>query len=208
MSTAVEATTSRGPGRPRSEECDRAIIRAALDALVADGFDSMTIEGVAARAGVGKATIYRRWPRKVDLVVDAVRSKVLASVPMPASADIRVALEQLLDDLRRTMTGPDGPLLRVFVAETYRHPELAEGFQRLFVEPRRAVLRRMVEEAVASGALPPSTDAELLADVGPAMLWHRLVVNGAPLTEDLPRRIIAQFLPRPRATSAPSDVLR
>jgi AcrR family transcriptional regulator len=199
--------TTRGPGRPRSELCDRAIISAALDALVADGFESMTIEGVAARAGVGKATIYRRWPRKLDLVLDAVRTKAVASVPMPVSTDIHAALEQLLEDLRRTMIGPDGPVLRAFIAETYHHPELAEGFQRMFVEPRRGVLRRMVEDAMSRGQLPPSTDAELVADVGPATLWHRLTVNGAPLTADLPQRIVRQFLPRPEPARPDPGVL-
>jgi AcrR family transcriptional regulator len=203
----TDTTTRRGPGRPRSEECDRAIIGAALDALVADGFEGMTIEGVAGRAGVGKATIYRRWPRKLDLVLDAVRTRAQASVPMPSSPEIRTALEQLLEDLRRTMTGPDGPVLRAFTAETYHHPELAEGFQRMFIEPRRTVLRRMVEDAVSRGDLPRTTDAELVADVGPATLWHRLVVTGAPLTEDLPGRIVAQFLPRPGPAGAHSDVL-
>lgn len=203
--TTSEAPTQRGPGRPRSPQCDRAIIGAALDVLVEEGFEGMTIEGVAARAGVGKATIYRRWPSKSELVLDAVRTKAQASVPFPschAAADARSALEQLLEDLRSTMIGPDGPVLRAFMAEAQLHPELAEGFQRLFIEPRRALLREMVEQAVTTGELPPSTDAELVADVGPAMLWQRLMVNGAPLTEDLPRRIIEQFLPRVGAPRA------
>jgi AcrR family transcriptional regulator len=204
---APDATPGRGPGRPRNTECDRAIIAATLAALVADGFEGMTIEGVAARAGVGKATIYRRWPRKLDLVLDAVRTRAADSVPMPESADIHTALAQMLEDLRRTMLGPDGPVLRAFVAETYHHPELAEGFRRMFIDPRRTVLRQMVEDAVRRGELPASTDAELVADVGPATLWHRLVLTGAPLTNHLPRRIVEQFLPRPPAAGPDPDVL-
>jgi AcrR family transcriptional regulator len=183
----------RHPGRPRSEAADRAILAAALDALVEEGFESMTIEGVALRARVGKATIYRRWASKLELVLEAANTQACARITLPDTGNIRTDLLSMLEDLRTTMAGPDGKIAAAFIAERLRHPALAEGFQRQYIAERRSVMRQAVERAVARGELPASTDAELLADVGTALIWQRLFVTGAPLDEDLPQRIVAQF---------------
>src|SRR5579859_936905 len=115
----------RHPGRPRSEAADRAILAAALDALVEEGFESMTIEGVACRARVGKATIYRRWASKLDLVLEAVNSRTCAHITVPDTGDIRADVLSMLEELRATMTGPDGKVATAFIAEQLRHPVLA-----------------------------------------------------------------------------------
>jgi AcrR family transcriptional regulator len=197
MVTAVGSTVAGcgRPGRPRSGEADRAILAATLDALVEEGFATMTIEGVASRAGVGKATIYRRWPSKLDLVLEAVNNRACGQRSVPDTGDIRSDVTILFDELRRTLAGPDGRVALALVAEQLRHGELAAGFQRQFVAERRAVMRGMVERAITRGQLPAETDAELLADVGAALIWQRMVVTGVPLDDDLPQRIVAQFFP-------------
>ncbi len=185
----------RRPGRPRSEQCDLAIRAAVLDLLVEEGFAGISIEGVAARAGVGKATIYRRWPSKEDLVVDAVVTHSLEHVVSPDTGSLRgdllVLLRAMIEKFRR-----DGPLVLAFTAEQHHHPQLAEAFRRTFLDDRRAASREIFERAVARGELPPDADLELLQDVGAAILWHRLAVTGAPVGDDLPERIVNQFLPR------------
>ena len=187
-------TTVRG--RPRSEACDRAIEAATIELLVEDGFGGMSMEKIAARAGVGKATIYRRWETKEALVVDAVGHHCLEDAPAPstgsARADLLDMLHHFADRARR-----DGALMQAFASERERHPELAEAFRRTFLASRRAAARDVIERGVASGELPATTDVELLADVGPALIWHRLTVTGEPLTDDLPERIVAQFAPVP-----------
>jgi AcrR family transcriptional regulator len=188
------ATTAyrAGPGRPRSEEADRAIQAATLDLLVEEGFTKMSIEGVAARAGVGKATIYRRWPAKEDLVVDAVVRHCLEHVVSPDTGslpgDVLALLRATLGKMRR-----DGHIMQAFAAEQGHHPQLAEAFRSTFLADRRAAAREILERGVARGELPPDADLDLLIDVGPAIMWHRLVVTGLPLDDDLPERIVSQF---------------
>jgi AcrR family transcriptional regulator len=182
------------PGRPRNEDCDRAIERAALALLVEEGFAGMTIEGIAARAGVGKATLYRRWHSKAALVVDAVHRQCLEHVATPDTGDVRADLTEVLRVLVRRFQR-DGEVMQAFAAERGRHPELAETFRTLFLAERRAATQAIVQRGIDRGQLAPTTDVELLADAGPALLWHRFSVIGAPIDDLLPERIVAQLLP-------------
>lgn len=181
-------------GRPRSQEAERAIVDATLEALVEHGYQKLSIEGVAARAGVGKATIYRRWSDKAQLVTDAVKARG-EFVPLPErtgdlAADFRAMLELSL----RCLSGPDGALISVFCAERIRHPELAEAFERECLGERRRRWRELVTEAVETGQMPADTDIELVSEVGPAMLWEMTHLRSDPVPPDAVERIAAQFL--------------
>ena len=189
------------PGRPRDEGRGRAIEAAAIDLLVEEGFAGMTMEGVAARAGVGKATIYRRWDTKDDLVVDAFLQRCRDHVVSPDTGTLRGDLLQvyraLLEKFRR-----DGLVTQAFVAEQRRHPGLAETFRSAFLNERRAAIREVLARGVARGELAADADLDLLGDVGSALMWHRLTISGAPLDDDLPERIIRQFFPDPGGPAA------
>ncbi len=181
-------------GRPRSPQADQAIEAAALDLLVEQGYARLSIEGVAARAGVGKTTIYRRWDSKLELVLDAVVHRCAEHIVSPDTGDVRqdmrLMFEALLAKFRR-----DGPIMQAFIAEQSRHPELGEAFREMFLNDRRQATRDILARGVARGQLPKDTDIELLGDVGSAIIWHRLTVSKAPLTDDLPERIVRQLLP-------------
>jgi AcrR family transcriptional regulator len=183
------------PGRPRSTDCDRAILAATLASLVEDGYGGLSVEGVATRAQVGKATIYRRWPTKTALVVEAVGACAFEHVPLVDTGDVRADLAQMLHALQELMAR-EAPLMRAFAVERTRHPELDEAWRRGFLTQRREALREALRRGVERGQLPAGTDVELLADVGPALMWHRVTMLGeqAPAA-DLPDRILAQFLP-------------
>ena len=193
--TVAPATIAPRRGRPRSPEREREILAAAVVALVDEGYDAMTMEGVAAAAGAGKATIYRRWKSKAELVVDAIRDHVALDIELVDTGDIRADMRAFLVHLHSRMLGPDGRLLATFMAERLRHPVLAETFDRQFVSEKRAQLRAMVERAVAKGDLPPGTDIDLIVDVGKAVMVHEFTQHGGQLRRDLPDRIIRQFLP-------------
>lgn len=182
------------PGRPRSEECDRAIEAAALELLAEDGFGRMSMEGIAARAGVGKATIYRRWDTKEELLVDAVTRGCLDHLVTPDTGSLRADLLELFGAVLARFQR-DGPVMLAFAAEQGRHPELAETFRRTFLAERRRVTRQIITRGVERGELAPGADIELLADVAPALFWHRLAVWGGPLDAELPERIVDQFFP-------------
>ncbi|MCU1354135.1 MAG: putative TetR-family transcriptional regulator [Acidimicrobiales bacterium] len=185
----------RAAGRPRSVEVDHAILDAARHLLVEEGYGGMSIEAIAGRAGVGKAAIYRRWATKAEVLVESLREHACADVPLPDTGDLRADLLTMLTGMQCAMAGQDGPIMAAFVAEKVRHPELREEFDRVFVSARRAHLQRIIGAAVARGDLAPSTDVELLAETGPAILAHRLLVHSKPADPDLPARIVAQLVP-------------
>ncbi|MGI8755958.1 MAG: TetR-like C-terminal domain-containing protein [Acidimicrobiales bacterium] len=192
MTTTTEVTTRRA-GRPRSTRVDQAIQDATLELLVELGYGGMTIEGIAARAAVGKAAIYRRWATKAELVVDSLRTHDGLQVPLPDTGDVRADVEVMLGALQKAMAGDGGPVLAAFVAEKFRHPELRAEFDRVFVAERRRHLRYLVATAVERRELPPETDIELVAETGPALLCHRLFMHASPPEGDLPRRIVTQL---------------
>jgi AcrR family transcriptional regulator len=187
--TAVEA--HRPPGRPRSPEADRAILRATVDLLADEGYGGVTMEGVAARAGVGKATVYRRWPCKSALVVDAVDACRESGSQPPDTGSIR---EDLLVFVRGFMhhlrTSDAGRVMPALVAELARSPELADAFREGFVQPRRAKVLHAVRRGVERGDVREDVDADLVADGVVALLMHRFLVTGMEIDDDLPARVV------------------
>lgn len=195
MSLIAKGAATARPGRPRSEEREREILEATLVALVEDGFDAMTMEGVAARVGAGKATLYRRWQNKAELVAHAIRQHV-APRPRPTdTGDIRTDLRTLIDALYLGYSGTDGRLIAAFTAERMRHPELAAEFDRQFLDERRAHTRSLLHSAVIHGQLPADSDVDLLSNVVPALMLYYLTFDKDGLTNDLVERIIRQFFP-------------
>jgi AcrR family transcriptional regulator len=184
----------RRPGRPRSEERSQDILDAALQALVDEGFGAMTIEGIAARAGAGKATLYRRWPNKAELVADAVQQHACAEIPIVDTGDVRRDVRTFLRATQKSVSGLDGALFLAFTAERIRYPELAAAFDRQFVSARRGALRTLIRGGVERGELPPDTDIDLLADVGQALILY-LFTSKRALPHDLADRIVEQFFP-------------
>ena len=163
----MDQPTAPSAGRPRSEEAHQAILDATLALLVEVGFSGLTVEGVAARAGVGKATIYRRWPSKLPLVVEAFRQ-------LPALEDVDTG--NLVDDLTAMLRSymqlynetPLATVLPSLAGERAHNPELAELFDPVRLERRRPLVRAL-ERAIARGELSPELDLDLAADliVGP-----------------------------------------
>ncbi|MCA9511791.1 MAG: TetR/AcrR family transcriptional regulator [Myxococcota bacterium] len=162
-----EADRAPAPGRPRSEEAHRAILSATLELLVEVGFSALTIEGVAQRAGVGKATIYRRWSSKLPLVIEAYG--LLPQLEDVDTGHVVTDLEEMLRNYLRLLTStPLRGVIPSIAGERAHNEELSELFDPIVRERRRpliAVLRR----AVARGELPADVDLDLAADllVGP-----------------------------------------
>jgi AcrR family transcriptional regulator len=187
----VEVEVHRPPGRPRSPEADRAILRAAVDLLADEGYGGVTMEGVAARAGVGKATVYRRWPCKSALVVDALSAcRESGSQPPDTGStreDLLVFVQVFMHHLR---TSDAGRVMPALVAELSRNPELAAEFRAGFVQPRRAKVLEAVRRGVERGEVRAGVDAELVADGVVALLMHRYLVTGMEIDDGLPERVV------------------
>ena len=148
------------PGRPRSERADQAIIDAALSLFAESGPDGLCIERVAARAGVGKATIYRRWPGKEDLLLAAIAA-VKVPLPEPAGQSVRADLVDLLDSMCQSAADPRlARQAALLLGEGAKYPRLMARYRETVVEPRREVFRSVLRRGVASGELRADTDIE------------------------------------------------
>lgn len=193
--TSVEEAP-RQAGRPRDPACDAAILRATLEAFELNGYAGVSIEGVAGRAGVGKATVYRRFATKADLVVEAVRSGLQIEDVLPDTGDARADMLTMMRTLLDALRGPGGGLLIRFATERVRNPDLAEAFTRSVVGRKREHMQHVLRAAVERGELPADADVELMAEAGPAFIWHH-ALNGLPLDDALPERAVNLILPRP-----------
>jgi AcrR family transcriptional regulator len=157
---AAEAVAGRRPGRPRSERADQAIIDAALSLFAESGPEGLCIERVAARAGVGKATIYRRWPGKEDLLLDAIAA-LKAPLPEPAGRSVREDLVTLLGVLCQESADPRRAReFALLLGEGSKYPRLMERYVETVLEPRREVVRAVLRRGMASGELRPDLDVE------------------------------------------------
>ena len=160
-------TQSAGAGRPRSEQAHRAILDATLELLVEVGYSALTVEGIAQRAGVGKATIYRRWHSKLPLVIEAFGE--LPTFEPSDLGDLASDLDQILRSyLRVYNTTPLGAVVPSLAGELPHNPELMDLFAPV-VKQRRQPLIDALRRAVQRGEIPPDTDLDLAADliVGP-----------------------------------------
>jgi AcrR family transcriptional regulator len=182
-------------GRPRSQEADRAILAAAVELLAERGLAAMTIEEVAARAGVGKATIYRRWPSKGLLALDAFVASFRAQQPLPDTGTLRGDLLDALHAWVRAVTHtPMGRMLADLVAEAQHDPELRAAWRDRVIEPLRSQHRIMLDRAIARGEIPPSVDREVVLDLFFGAAQHRLLLGHLPMTEDFIRGVVDVIL--------------
>jgi AcrR family transcriptional regulator len=191
-----EADIRARAGRPRDPACDAAILQAALDIFAEEGYDRVSMDGVAARAGVGKATIYRRYASKAEMVVEAVRCGASLEDNLPDTGDLRADLTSIMRPLLDRLSGPDAKLLTTFALERLRAPELAEEFDRSVVGKKRVHIRKLVASAIERGDIPADSDVDLISEGPAAFLWHHALYR-LPMDDGLLDRILNVILPAP-----------
>lgn len=190
MTVSPPAPARPHPGRPRSADADQAIRAATLHLLAELGYDSLTVEGVAARAGVGKPTIYRRFPSKAALVRDALDGLVQTMV-IPDTGRVRDDLVAVVtQSIQKLAASPAGRIAAGLVAEMGRNPELAAAYRERLLLARRAAVARILDAGVARGELRGDLDREVVVDLLAAPPFYRALVSGDPLTVDLAERIV------------------
>jgi AcrR family transcriptional regulator len=179
---------STSAGRPRSEEAHQAILDATLALLVEVGFSALTVEGVATRAGVGKATIYRRWPSKLPLVVEA-----FGQLPGFEEVDTGSLEGDLKQMLRAYLEGynatPLSALLPSLAGERFHNPELSELFEPVS-KGRRRPLQRAFERARERGEIAEDVDIELAADLVVGPIAVTLFFKGGDLNTEMVEPIV------------------
>jgi AcrR family transcriptional regulator len=166
--------TQPAPGRPRSREADAAILAAALDLLIERGVEATSIEQVARRAGVTRATVYRRFPDKTRLLIATIEAAYGDPPPRPEIRDVEHLLAgwaHVLADARQRR------LLRRLYGAIEDHPELARTYHDRFGKDRDRARRDVLEQARERGQLPPDTDPDLLLDVLTGAVWQHLAAR-------------------------------
>ncbi len=167
-------------GRPRSLEAHRAILDATLELLSEVGFSALTVEGVASRAGVGKATIYRRWPSKLPLVIEAFTE--LPGLEDVDTGDLAADLKEMLKSYLRVFNAtPLAQVIPSLAGERAHNPELSALFDPV-IRGRRQPLRRRLLQAVERGELPRGLDVDLAADLMVGPIAVRLFFTGARIS--------------------------
>jgi len=192
--SAVTAQTDQDrarPGRKRSEEARRAILAAALELTAEVGYAGLTIDGIAARSGTGKQTIYRWWPSKDDVLLEAGAAKAALYVPVDDQGSFR-------DDLRAFLTASFAlasqrqltDLLRALMARAQIDEAFGQRFREAFLLRRRDALRVILDRARARGELPAGVPSGTLADVVFGVLWYRVLATREPLDDRLADELV------------------
>jgi AcrR family transcriptional regulator len=160
-----------------------AVLNAVVEELVESGYAATTFERVATRAGVHRATLYRRWGSKEELVADALAAQAARDVPMPDTGSLREDLRLLMHAITANISSQPGEgLLRTLVSDASRVPGIATAGRR-FWEQRFALAQAVFDRAVARGELPAGTDTRFLVELLVAPLFLRQLVTGQPLTD-------------------------
>jgi AcrR family transcriptional regulator len=172
-------------GRPRSEERRKAILDAAIELLLTQGLQAVSMDEVADHAGVSKATIYRWWPTKETLALDALYHEWDTFRPsLPDTGTLRGDLLALVRPwVRRARTRPYARVVAALVEETHTDPEFAKLYHERFVNPRRDPARAILERAIERAEIPDDTNVELALDLLYGPLFHRLLHAHAPLSD-------------------------
>jgi AcrR family transcriptional regulator len=191
---------ARPPGRPRDARRDEAILAATLALLQEQGYSGLTIEGVADRAGVGRPTIYRRWPSKPALVVAALVDSARLAVPQRDTGSLRRDLIAVQRHQVELMSSPVSRRVTAgLIADLASDPHLAETYVSQYLAPRRATVWQVLQRGVDRGELAADVDFAFIYDLLVGPLFMRAVVWGQPLPRDAAEKtadvILAAFAP-------------
>lgn len=174
----------RGPGRPRSEKARRAVLKSTLELLEKNGFNDLSIEAVASRAGVGKATVYRWWSNKAELVIAAFVSTVEEELRFPRGATVMESIHQQMKRWAEIFHSPLGQIIAAVIGAGQSEPEMLEAFRNFWVEPRRIEARQLLRKAIKHGDIVPGIKPDEVLDFLYGPLYLRLMLRHAPLDKD------------------------
>ncbi|GAA1982636.1 TetR/AcrR family transcriptional regulator [Catenulispora subtropica] len=160
-------------------ERESAILGATLELLAETGYEALRLDAVASRAKASKATLYRHWPGKADLVVAAIKCFKQEDLAQGVdTGSLRGDLMATLRGVRELMSGPTGQIMSGLLVAVQKDQELAEAVRTSMLEDKQGVTQRMLDRAVARGELPADTDVSIFPEVAPAMLFMRIFVYG------------------------------
>lgn len=190
MRQSIEANR----GRPRNQDVHQAILKAALQLVSAHGFRDITVDQIAARAGVGKMSLYRRWPNKAAVVMDAFLELVGPRTDFPQGARALDSLQQQMRLQAQFFRSRYGRLIRSLLAEAQSDSELAQAFRDGWITPRRQGVMNVLQRAISEGDLRAAIDLETATDMLYAPLYYRLLLGTGKLDEAFIENVFRAFL--------------
>lgn len=177
-------------GRPRNIETEKAILAASYDLLLEAGFGTVTVEKIAERAKVSKATIYKWWPNKAAVVMDGFLSAAMSRLPVPDTGSVVNDIIIQASNLAKFLTSREGKVINELIGEGQFDLKLAAEYRLRYFNPRRLDSRRILERGVQRGELKEDLDLELCIDLIYGPIFYRLLVTGETLEEDFIRVLI------------------
>jgi AcrR family transcriptional regulator len=194
MLAAMSSALDRKPGRPRSERARRAVLAAAGELLVEGGMAAVTMEAVAARAGVSKVTVYKWWPSRGAVAVDAYFERYRQTIAFDDTGDVAQDLQRQMTVLLRAFTGRAGALMAELLGQAQSDPGLRETLRTRWITPRREATLTVLRRGIERGQLRADLDLEAFMDELYAPLYFRLMVQHQPLSAKLPATLVRQTL--------------
>lgn len=199
---AVTAGESRADvvQRRRGANLEEAILEAAYVELSEVGYTAFTVEAVAARARTGKASIYRRWPTRSDLLLDAICSRLPTAdecgltASIPPNKTTADALRDVARMITRVISSPAGDVIRAIKCEAVTDPELARAIDERFQRPRREYMTQLFRRGIARGEVRADADVKAIAEVLPAVLTYKIVLQREPITAAAITAIMEQVM--------------
>jgi AcrR family transcriptional regulator len=189
------AVVARAPGRPRSQKARKSILRSTIGLLQRVGFGELSIEAIAAHAGVGKATVYRWWPNKAALVIDAFAASVEQELRFPQTGSAIKGIRYQMERWTQVFRSPLGQVIAAVIGAGQSDPEILEAFRQHWVEPRRREARELLRRGIKSGEIRGDIDPDTILDIFYGPLYLRLLVRRAPLTSKFVEAICSLAAP-------------
>jgi len=201
-SAATAGPRHHGNRHGRSESARLAVLEAADDLLVERGFAGVTVEGIAAKAGVAKQTIYRWWDSKTDILFDALTQDAAEFFSVPDTGDLGRDLRARLRELASFLSGTDaGAMVRALAGQALHDPAVADRFASEFVASQRAFDRQPFLHAIARGELASGADIELAIDQLAGPVYYRVLITGEPVTPAYTDSLVDRFLAAARGAA-------
>jgi len=179
----------RSPGRPRSEQARLAILRSTLQLLGKNGFSELTIEAVAAHAGVGKATVYRWWPNKAALIADAFASSTTRKLHFPDTGSVLTDMSQQMRQVIKIFCSRRGRIVSAILGGGQSDRDLIIAFRERFLWPRRQEAYATLRRGILRGELRKNVDMDLLLDSLYGPIYMRFLIRHDKLTPDFVDRL-------------------
>jgi AcrR family transcriptional regulator len=176
-------TNGNAQTRLRPSEIQRRVLNAAFESVLRIGFRAVTVESVSAETGIAKTSIYRRWPNKAAMVMDAFAFRIGPGTGFPPGDDHIGSIRKQMLALARAFRGPAGTMIKALLAEAQFDLELAEAFQQHWLLPRREIATAGVQAAINSGELRPDVDVQVTLDALYGGLYYRLLTGLGPLSD-------------------------